>query len=77
MADALRQTLAADMPGYPIIRAYIDRICARPAFKKASDATGVSNNNGTHVADCLSSAILLQPLCTYGESGLGPFREVD
>jgi glutathione S-transferase len=35
MADVLRQTLAADMPGYPIIRAYIDRICAHPAFKKA------------------------------------------
>lgn len=35
MADVLRQTLAAGVSGYPIIRAYIDRICARPAFKKA------------------------------------------
>jgi glutathione S-transferase len=35
MADVLRQTLAAGMPGYPVIRAYIDRACARPAFKKA------------------------------------------
>lgn len=35
MADVLRQTLAADMWGYPIIWAYIDRICARPAVKKA------------------------------------------
>jgi glutathione S-transferase len=35
MADVLRQTLAAGLPGYPVIRAYIDRICARPAFKKA------------------------------------------
>jgi glutathione S-transferase len=30
MADVLR----ADMPGYPNIRAYIERACARPAFKK-------------------------------------------
>lgn len=29
------------------------------------------------VADCLVSPILLQPLRTYGESDLGPFREVD
>ena len=35
MADVLRQTLASGLPGYPILRAYIDRICARPAFSKA------------------------------------------
>lgn len=35
MADVLRSTLAAGLPGYPILRAYVDRICARPAFKKA------------------------------------------
>jgi glutathione S-transferase len=35
MADVLRQTLAAGISGYPIIRAYIDRACARPAFRKA------------------------------------------
>jgi glutathione S-transferase len=35
MADVLRQTLRADLPGYPNIRAYIERACARPAFKKA------------------------------------------
>ena len=28
MADVLRQTLRADLPGYPIIRACIDRILA-------------------------------------------------
>jgi glutathione S-transferase len=31
----MRQTKAADVPRYPVIRSYIDRICDRPAFKKA------------------------------------------
>jgi len=35
MADVLRQTLAVGVPGYPNIRAYIERACASPAFKKA------------------------------------------
>lgn len=35
MADTLRQTLHGGLPGYPLIRAYIDRACARPAFRKA------------------------------------------
>lgn len=35
MADVLRQALHAGVQGYPIIRAYIDRACVRPAFKKA------------------------------------------
>jgi glutathione S-transferase len=35
MADVLRQMRRGDMPGHPNIRAYIDRACARPAFKKA------------------------------------------
>ncbi|TWI18498.1 glutathione S-transferase [Mesorhizobium tianshanense] len=34
MADVLRLTLRVDMPGYPNLRACIDRACARPAFKK-------------------------------------------
>lgn len=33
-----------------------------PLPRRSSDATGVPNNNETHVADCLISAILLQPL---------------
>jgi glutathione S-transferase len=35
MADVMRQTLRSGLPGYPIIRAYSERICARPAFQKA------------------------------------------
>jgi glutathione S-transferase len=35
MADVMRQTRATDAPIYPNIRAYIDRACIRPAFKKA------------------------------------------
>jgi hypothetical protein len=34
MADVLRQTLAADVPDYPNVQAYIERACARPVFKK-------------------------------------------
>jgi len=35
LADVLRQTLRGGVPGYPNIRPYIERACARPAFKKA------------------------------------------
>lgn len=35
MADVFRQTRRADMPIYRNIRAYVDRVRARPAFQKA------------------------------------------
>jgi glutathione S-transferase len=35
MADVLRQALHYGAPSHPNIRAYVDRACARPAFKKA------------------------------------------
>ena len=35
MADVFRQTRRADAPAYPNIRTYRERVCARPAFKKA------------------------------------------
>ena len=35
LADVFRQTRRADAPAYPNIRAYKQRACARPAFRKA------------------------------------------
>lgn len=35
MADVLRQTLSPNLLSYPATSAYVDRICARPAFQKA------------------------------------------
>ncbi|MFN7022944.1 MAG: glutathione S-transferase family protein [Pseudorhizobium sp.] len=37
MADVFRQTRRAEAPAYPNLRAYRDRVCARPAFKKVYD----------------------------------------
>lgn len=37
MADVFRQTRRADAQAYPNIRAYKERVCARPAFRKAHD----------------------------------------
>jgi glutathione S-transferase len=39
MADALRvpKILAAAAADFPAIRSYVDRACARPAFKRAYD----------------------------------------
>lgn len=37
MADVFRQTRRADAPAYPNIRAYRQRVCARPAFARAYD----------------------------------------
>lgn len=38
MADVLRVPKVRNAGDFPAIRSYVDRVCARPAFKKAHDA---------------------------------------
>jgi len=38
MGDVLRVPSVMDAGDFPVLRDYIDRVCARPAFKKARDA---------------------------------------
>jgi glutathione S-transferase len=37
MADALRIPKVLGAGDFPAIRSYVDRVCARPAFKRAHD----------------------------------------